>query len=188
MAENFSLSELVIPGTYVRVRAEGLISVGGISTGNIGIVGTASEGLGDITQRFERTLLPERWERQRVRPRASVFEDPLARLRGEVQAGRISVPLLEQVDHAKTLPVVIEAALVAHQLAENALSRVTERRVPEVVRERDRLGEVFVQPQRTRDRTSDLRAFERMREAIPVVVALVVDEHLRLVLETPKGA
>lgn len=41
MAETFSLSELVIPGTYVQVRAEGLISVGGVSTGNVGIVGTA---------------------------------------------------------------------------------------------------------------------------------------------------
>ncbi len=40
MAETFSLSELVIPGTYIGVRAEGLISVGGVSTGNIGIVGT----------------------------------------------------------------------------------------------------------------------------------------------------
>lgn len=43
MAEIFSLSELVIPGTYIRVRAEALISVGGISTGNIGIVGTAQK-------------------------------------------------------------------------------------------------------------------------------------------------
>jgi phage tail sheath protein FI len=42
MAEDFSISELVIPGTYVRVRAEGLIGVGGISTGNIGIVGSAT--------------------------------------------------------------------------------------------------------------------------------------------------
>jgi len=41
MAETFALSELVIPGTYVQVRAEGLISAGGISSGNIGIVGTA---------------------------------------------------------------------------------------------------------------------------------------------------
>jgi hypothetical protein len=41
MAETFSLSELVIPGTYIDVRAEGLIGVGGLSTGNIGIVGTA---------------------------------------------------------------------------------------------------------------------------------------------------
>jgi hypothetical protein len=41
MAEDFSLSELVIPGTYIRVRAEGLISAGGIPFGNIGIVGTS---------------------------------------------------------------------------------------------------------------------------------------------------
>jgi hypothetical protein len=49
MAEDFSFSELVIPGTYIRVRAEGLISAGGISTGNIGIVGTASDGINDGT-------------------------------------------------------------------------------------------------------------------------------------------
>ncbi|MCB0105106.1 MAG: phage tail sheath subtilisin-like domain-containing protein [Caldilineaceae bacterium] len=41
MAETFNVAEFVIPGTYVRVRAEGLISAGGISTGNVGIVGTA---------------------------------------------------------------------------------------------------------------------------------------------------
>ncbi len=45
MAETFSTSEFVVPGTFVRVRAEGLISVGGISSGNIGIVGTASKGI-----------------------------------------------------------------------------------------------------------------------------------------------
>jgi hypothetical protein len=49
MAENFSFAELVIPGTFIRVRAEALIGVGGISTGNIGIVGTASSGVGDET-------------------------------------------------------------------------------------------------------------------------------------------
>lgn len=49
MAETFNLAELVIPGTFIRVRAEGLISAGGVSTGNIGIVGTAGDGLGDVT-------------------------------------------------------------------------------------------------------------------------------------------
>jgi hypothetical protein len=39
MAEDFSLSELVIPGVYVRVRPDALIGAGGIATGNIGIVG-----------------------------------------------------------------------------------------------------------------------------------------------------
>lgn len=44
MAEDFNLSSLVVPGTYIRVRAEGLISAGGISTGNIGIAGKAAKG------------------------------------------------------------------------------------------------------------------------------------------------
>lgn len=47
MAEEFALSSLVVPGTFIRVRAEGLIGVGGISAGNVGIVGTAAEGLGE---------------------------------------------------------------------------------------------------------------------------------------------
>jgi hypothetical protein len=41
MAETFSTAELVIPGTFIRVRAEALIGAGGVSTGNIGVVGTA---------------------------------------------------------------------------------------------------------------------------------------------------
>jgi len=60
MAEEFALSSLVIPGTYIRVRAEGLISVGGISTGNIAVVGTAATPTGEgaeevAAQRFGKT-------------------------------------------------------------------------------------------------------------------------------------
>ena len=40
MAETFTLSELVIPGTFIRVQSEGLVGVGGISVGNVGLVGT----------------------------------------------------------------------------------------------------------------------------------------------------
>src|ERR671931_2135020 len=39
-----SIAEMVVPGTYIEVRAEGLISVGAIATGNIGIFGTAARG------------------------------------------------------------------------------------------------------------------------------------------------
>ncbi len=45
MAE--SITEMIIPGTYIDVRAEGLIGVGGIATGNLGIVGTANKGMVD---------------------------------------------------------------------------------------------------------------------------------------------
>jgi phage tail sheath protein FI len=46
MAETFALGSLVIPGPYVQVRAEGLIGAPAVSTGNIGIVGTAAQGAG----------------------------------------------------------------------------------------------------------------------------------------------
>ena len=42
MAE--AITEMIIPGTYIEVRAEGLIGVGGIATGNVGVVGTAAKG------------------------------------------------------------------------------------------------------------------------------------------------
>src|SRR2546421_7461909 len=38
------MSEMVIPGTYISVRAEGLISAGRVATGIVGIVGTAESG------------------------------------------------------------------------------------------------------------------------------------------------
>jgi len=39
-----AIAEMVLPGTYVEVRSEGLIGVGGIATGVVGIVGTAARG------------------------------------------------------------------------------------------------------------------------------------------------
>jgi hypothetical protein len=42
MAE--AITEMVLPSTYIEVRAEGLIGVSGIVTGNVGVVGTASRG------------------------------------------------------------------------------------------------------------------------------------------------
>jgi hypothetical protein len=52
MAEDFSLTELVIPGVYIRVRADALIGVGGIATGNIGIVGIGADNLTGQTYTF----------------------------------------------------------------------------------------------------------------------------------------
>jgi len=39
-----TIAEMILPGTYIEVRAEGLIGVGGIATGNVGVVGTANRG------------------------------------------------------------------------------------------------------------------------------------------------
>lgn len=39
-----TIGEMILPGTYIEVRAEGLIGVGGIAVGNVGVVGTANRG------------------------------------------------------------------------------------------------------------------------------------------------
>ena len=38
------MAEMVIPGTYIDVRTEGLISAGGVSTGIVGVIGTGASG------------------------------------------------------------------------------------------------------------------------------------------------
>jgi len=63
-----TIAEMVLPGTYIEVRAEGLIGVSGISTGNIGVVGTANRGpldevvvLGSYGEALETFGAYDRW-------------------------------------------------------------------------------------------------------------------------------
>jgi hypothetical protein len=35
---------MILPGTYIEVRSEGLLGIAGLATGNVGVVGTASKG------------------------------------------------------------------------------------------------------------------------------------------------
>ena len=115
-----------------------------------------------------------------------MLEDALAHLEREVQPGKLGVSLLELVDHAQRLQVVLEAAVLAHAFVERVLPGVTEWRVAEVVREADRLGQRFVEAQRARDGARDLRDLDRVREPRAVKIALVIHEHLRLVDEAPE--
>jgi len=79
-----SIGEMILPGTYIDVRAEGLIGVGGISTGNIGIVGTANRGpvnevkiLGSYTEALDTFGQYDQWPASQplslVRALAQVF-------------------------------------------------------------------------------------------------------------------
>ena len=89
--------------------------------------------------------------------------------------------VLEHVDDAQALLVVVEAA--GHERVEHALAGVAERRVAEVVAERDRLGQLLVQAQHLGDGARDLRDLERVRQPRAVVVAGRREKHLRLVLQ-----
>ena len=107
-----------------------------------------------------------------------VAGDAVADFPGQVQPGAI---VLEHVDDAEALLVVVEPA--GDEIVEHALSGVAERRMPEVVAERNRLGEVFVQLQDLGDAPGDLRHLERVRQPRPIVIACRREEHLGLVFE-----
>ena len=81
---------------------------------------------------------------------------------------------------------MIETAVAASAAIERAFAGVTERRMAEVVRQRQRLGEVLVEAERAGERAGDLGDFQRVGEPGAVMVALVVDEDLRLVGEAPE--
>ncbi|MGE4560920.1 MAG: phage tail sheath C-terminal domain-containing protein [Desulfobulbus sp.] len=80
-----SISEMILPGTYIEVRAEGLIGVGGIATGNIGIVGTAARGpknevvaIGNYAEALDFFGEPDAWSNENkltlVRTAQMVFQ------------------------------------------------------------------------------------------------------------------
>ena len=81
---------------------------------------------------------------------------------------------------------MIEAAVARKRLVERALAGVAERRMAEIVRQRQRLGEVLVEAERARERAGDLGDFQRVGQPGAVMVALVIDEDLCLVRQAPE--
>ena len=110
-----------------------------------------------------------------------VARDAVAHLPRQVE----SLPLvLEDVNYSEALLVVVETA--RDEIVQHAFAGVPEWRVPQIVAERDRLGELLVEPEHLGDAAGDLRHLERVRQARPIVIAGRREEDLRLVLQAPE--
>jgi hypothetical protein len=97
--------------------------------------------------------------------------------------------MLELLNDVKSMQIVIEeAAVCAHQFVEFAFTGVTERRVADIVNEREGFGEFGVQAERRGHGAGDLRDFERMRQAIAEMVGVARGEDLRFGFEAAKRA
>jgi hypothetical protein len=73
-----------------------------------------------------------------------------------------------------------------HRFIQRVLAGMAERRVAKIVRERNRLNEIFADAQVTGDRARNLCHFERVRQTRAKQVAFVIDEDLGLVFEPAK--
>ena len=111
-----------------------------------------------------------------------VPRDAVAHFPRQVEALAV---VLQHVDDAQALLVVIEPA--GNQIVEDPLAGMPERRVPEIVAEGNRFGQLLVQAKHLGDAAGDLGHLEGVRQPGAVVVAGRRKEHLRLVLEAAEG-
>ena len=75
----------------------------------------------------------------------AVLQDAFPGFEAQIETGERGVLLLEHIHDAQRLKIVFESAMLAHALVERILTGVTERRVAEIVRERDGLAEILVE-------------------------------------------
>src|SRR5687767_1564820 len=110
-----------------------------------------------------------------------MLEDSVADLDGQIQPAAV---ILELLNDTHRLSIVVEATL--HEFVQRRFPRMTKCGMTEVVAEPDRLGEGLVEAKRLGDGPADLRYFQHVRQARPVVVSLRCEKHLRLVLQSPE--
>ena len=79
------------------------------------------------------------------------------------------------------------AESVRAEAVQRAFARVAERRVAQIVSERGGFGQIFVEPQRTRQCPRNLRDLQRMGQTRAVMVALRREENLHLMHQPPEG-
>ena len=152
----------------------------------VAVVGDLVGEIGDL--RFERRhgVALAAWLRRIVKAR--MLLQAFEHFKGKIQPREPRVNLLDRLHDAQALAVVIEAAVPLHQRIEQLLAAVAHGRVPEVVRERDGLGQVFIQPEGAGDRAADRGDLHGVGEPGAQMVAGAIQKDLRLVLEPPEGS
>ena len=74
-----------------------------------------------------------------------VLPQTFAHFERQVKTREIWIWSFEQLDYAHALAVVIEPAVFTHTFGQHLLARVPKRRMPQIVRQRDRFREILVQ-------------------------------------------
>ena len=117
-----------------------------------------------------------------------MFDDPLADFEAQVQSGKPRVALLEALHDPQRVQIVVEALAEAlHFAVQRLLAGMGERRMPDIVRQRQRLGQILVQLQDVGQRARDLRDFDGVGQAVAEMVGQPGREDLGLGLQPAEG-
>src|SRR4051794_1695350 len=74
--------------------------------------------------------------------------------------------------------------MVAETFIENILARMSERRMPQVVSQRERFNKVFIQAKCSGDRSGNRRNLKRVGEPGAMIIAHFAGKHLCLVAQS----
>ena len=124
----------------------------------------------------------------RFHQRTVVLDQAFEHFPREVKSVELRISRFKLRHDTKGLSVVVKAFIVAHAGVELVLSGVSERGMAQIVRERERFGEILVETEGACDGARDLRNLQRMRQPRPVMVTLVGDKDLCLLLQTAECA
>ena len=92
-------------------------------------------------------------------------------------------------DDAQRVEIVVEAvAVLAHGGVERFFAGVAERRMADVVDQRQRFGEIDVEAERSGNGAGDLRDFEGVGEAVAEMIGIARGEDLRFGFEAAESA
>ena len=116
-----------------------------------------------------------------------MLDDAFAHLEREIEAGKIQIAPLELFDDAQRVQIVIEAVAEGlQQFVEPPLPGMPKRRMPDVVHQRQRLGQIRVEVQRPGHGAGHLRHFDGMRQPVAEMIGIARGEDLRLRFEAPE--
>src|SRR5205823_12219107 len=118
---------------------------------------------------------------------ARMLDDALADLEAEIQPAEIGITLLKMLHDAQRMQIVIKRfAVSAHGGVERVLTRVSKRRMADIMDQRERLYQVDIEIEFGGDGAGDLRDFNGVREPVAKVVRVAAGEDLRLILQATK--
>src|SRR5579883_2482774 len=120
---------------------------------------------------------------------ARMFDDSFAHFECQVQARKSRVALLELLDNPEGVDIVVERFPEPRHLpVEFLLAGVGERRMPDVMGERQRLGEILVELESRRGRPRDLRHLDRVGQTVAEMIGNPLGEDLGLGLQPAERA
>lgn len=194
------MTEMVVPGTYITVRAEGLISAGRVSAGIVGVVGTAANGpvgtpvtLSDFADARNRFGLPDDFDHPEnggnpltlVRALEHVYDNGAASVIAVRVAGTSQSSAAFEVRDAEDRAVAVLSARAPGTWGNNIRVRLEQAEDPARVEDElhtdsfDSLDRAFVEPSRE-NRIRITRGTTRRTETPQIVYKEIVrDEEVQ---------